>query len=147
MYKKEKRYHRIYFFVILFILFFMGYLLAEKSYLWSTYIGFTMSGLIFLVVFIPLARYLANHLRNFIEERDLHNKNVFKLYLAFFLLIPLALVSIAVYNEYKEKSLIQVAHFDPEDVETMMLYIGPDIHHWKNDIEAAEELYDFFSLY
>lgn len=63
------------------------------------------------------------------------------------ILFPVALVSLTFYIEYKEKSLIQVASFDPEDVDYLEINIGWDYKNTGDYVEDAKKLHDFLSQY
>ncbi|WP_100012849.1 hypothetical protein [Lentibacillus sediminis] len=147
MYNSRNSHFWIIFIVTLFIFSYTAYFLAERFYLWSSYIGIIAGGLLFFLVIIPFTVYLADMLMKFTIDKNLYNKSVFKFLLAFMVILPIALVSITVYNEYREKNLTTVLSYEPVHVESLDFRLdGSETWETNND-EAADELFHFLSQY
>ncbi|WP_422122438.1 hypothetical protein DHX103_11585 [Planococcus sp. X10-3] len=146
MYKNRSGYYWMYFFFIVFIISYIGFYVAEQFYLWSAFIGILLIVLVFFLAIIPFADYLANRLSRITEEKELYEKGAFKFVLAFIVILPLALITFSLYNEYGEKNLTKALSYDPSHVEIVQ-FMG-NSGAWKNNgNEAARELHDFFTQY
>lgn len=148
MYNGKNKYFWIFFIVILFLISYFAFFLAEKFYLWSSYITIITSGLIFFVVIIPFASYLADMLMKFIIDKNIYQKSIFKFLLAFIIVLPISLISITIYNEYREKNLNDVLSYDLAHVKSLEFQLDGSPGYWKSDnIEATKELFNFLSQY
>lgn len=148
MHKNRNGYFWIFFIVLLFIISYMGYFLADKFYLWNSFIGIIISGLLFFVAIIPFTAYVAAIITKFTAEQDLHKKRLFKLWMGIIIAIPFALLSITVYSEYGEKNLNNALNLDLANVESLEFHLDGNSNVWqtKKD-DAAKELVDFLSHY
>ncbi|MBO8155501.1 MAG: hypothetical protein H0Z32_03475 [Bacillaceae bacterium] len=147
MYYTRSGYYWIFFNVILFFISYIGYLLGEKLYLWSSYITIII-GLILFVAIIPFAAYLADLLMKFTIDKNIYKKSIFKFFLVGMIVLPIALVSMTIYNEYREKNLSNVLGYDPSHVKSMEFHLEGSSPFWKNNNhEAVLELYNFLSQY
>ncbi|TFB14146.1 hypothetical protein E3U55_14630 [Filobacillus milosensis] len=58
------------------------------------------------------------------------------------------MISLNIYNEYREKGLGEVIEYDTSDVEELVFYEGHPPYNWKTDeVEHADALKEFLSQY
>ncbi|MEN2766763.1 hypothetical protein [Ornithinibacillus xuwenensis] len=142
-----KRHYWIIFIFVLFAISYLNYLLAIEFQIWSATLGIFANVLIFLVVIIPFTAYLSNQIHTFTLSRNIQEKSAFKFLLLVLIVLPVVIVSLTIYNEYKEKSLINIIGYDSEQVESLEFHLDGS-KYWRNtNEEAIEELFDFLSQY
>lgn len=147
MYKNRDWYYWILFSVILFFISYFAYFIAVKFYLSSSYIGLIIGVMAFLVFIIPVSTFLASLLMKFIMHNKIDKKSSFKFIIAIIIILPIGLVAITNYNEYKVKNLENILRFDPTKVESMSFIFDGNIAWENSDVEASKELYNFLSQY
>ena len=148
MYKNRSGYYWMYFIFILFIISYIGFYVGEQFYLWSSFVGILLSVLVFFLAIIPFTAYLAKRISRFMEEKELHDKGAFKLVPVFIVILPLALITFSLYNEYGEKNLTKALSYDPSQLESVEFSSDGNSAVWEiSSDDAASELHNFFNQY
>lgn len=136
----------MYFTFILFVFSYTGFYIVEEFYLLSAFIGILLVVAVFFLSIIPLTDIIATRLARYTEERGVHKKGGFKLVPVFMVILPIALITFSIINEYGEKNLTKALDYEPDNVE-MVEFQGIS-GMWQNESEeAAAVLYDFIGQY
>jgi hypothetical protein len=147
MQNKKSWHYWIIFIFLLFIFSYINYALANEFYIWSAAIGILTNVLIFLVVIIPFTAYLSNRIVTFIQSKNMQKRSAFRFILVAMILLPIAVVALTIYDEYREKSLLNVIGDKSSDVELLEFHLDGSEYWQSENEEAIEELFDFLGQY
>lgn len=147
MFNREDGYYWIFFGFMLFIFSYISFLFVDKLHLWSASIGIFASILVFIIIIIPVTKYLSDKIMKFILDKKIHERNEFKFFIILMIIVPIAITSLEFYNEYREKSLTTVLGYQPTVVDSFEFRLDGS-EGWENsNNEVFKELFNFLSQY
>lgn len=114
----------------LFWLLFITLLIISSSiyhFIWNLFFnaGTNLSNLAFIFLFviavIPISAYFAEKLTKLSLRKGLSKNRNFKIFISFILITTVSVISFSIYNDYREKTLNEVIHFNPNNWEYIMV--------------------------
>ncbi|SES90819.1 hypothetical protein SAMN05216389_103137 [Oceanobacillus limi] len=112
---------------------------------WETSSSFTIIiVLLYFLAVIPFTAYLSERVLQFCQNQRFMNRRIL---IATLIMIPIMFVSLKLYNEYKEKGLVEAMDYDEDSFEMFIFYPGQNIEWRTTNQDHVDELMDFLSQY
>lgn len=115
---------------------------------WKTGLLSTLTTIfVYLLGVIPLTAFLSEKLSSYLLIRVLRNQTSFIIFSTLLILIPVAIFSLNVINENKEKPLDSLFGYNSANFESMIIKLSSDEVYETKDAADADEFIDFLSQY
>ncbi|MEK4565508.1 hypothetical protein MKX54_12590 [Alkalihalobacillus sp. FSL R5-0424] len=115
---------------------------------WKTGLISTLTTIfVYLLGVIPLTAFVSEKLSSYLLIRVLRNQTSFIIFSTLLILIPVAIFSVNVINENKEKPLDSLFDYHSANFESIIIEISSDEVYETKDATDADEFIDFLSQY
>lgn len=140
---KRKSLYTGLFISVLFLILFVTYTIGEKLNIWSFNIFVVVAVMFLILVPIPLTIRVTKSIMGWVED-----KNIPSVFVVGFMLVPFVIASLTFYDHYREKDLLDVMSYNPNQVVAVEFDMYGKSEGWRDESgEAERELNQFLSKY
>ncbi|QPC48239.1 hypothetical protein [Mangrovibacillus cuniculi] len=128
---------------VLFLILFVTYIIGEKLNIWGFNLFAVVAVMFLILVPIPLTIRVTKSIMGWVED-----KKIPSVFVVGFMLVPFVIASLTFYNHYREKDLLEVMRYNPDQVVGVEFDMYGKPEGWRDESgEAERELNQFLSQY